>query len=281
MKKAVKIGIIALLTGSVAALLAFVNSRPKKVSCRNIQVSIDYFEDAYFINEEEVDAIIEGFCNETGGEFLDEKTSVTMLEMKLMEHPAVKKCEIYTKVNGRMHVDIYQRKPIGRIVNKRGDSFYMDMDGKLMPQIPGRPARVVVVNGNIRESYAPNAYYLDNDSAASISILDEVYEMLKVIDTSKFWKSEIEQVYIDENKEFVLIPKVGMHEILFGKADHIPGKFNKLEWFYKKGLPAEGWKTYRTIDIRYQGQVVCKGSENLFELPVDNVNFVPDTITNQ
>jgi len=283
MKKIVKIGVLAVLTGSVIALLAFVNRMPQKVSCNKVSVKIDYSDERYFVTEEEILDIVEHYCDSTGENTLDEGVKLRELEMKVMSHDAVKKCEIYTKVNGSMSVEVMQRAPIGRLINSKGDSFYMDQDGRLMPVMEGRPARVVIVNGNIRESYSPEPYYLNNDSAAKISVLDEVFAVLGFIEKNAFWKAQIEQIYVNENKEFILVPKVGMHEVLFGTAENVAGKFNKLEQFYRKGLTAQGWRNYKTVDVRYKGQVICKGPEVLIGLPADMTgnDTVNLNITNQ
>ena len=35
-------------------------------------------------------------------------------------------------------------------------------------------------------------------------------------------------------------------------------KFDKLLRFYRSGLSSVGWDAYRTVDVRYRNQVVCK-----------------------
>ena len=58
--------------------------------------------------------------------------------------------------------------------------------------------------------------------------------------------------------EVELTPRSGRFTILFGRLDDIGGKFDKLLRFYRSGLSSIGWSEYRTIDIRYNDQVVCK-----------------------
>ena len=45
---------------------------------------------------------------------------------------------------------------------------------------------------------------------------------------------------------------------LFARLDDVERKFDKLLRFYRSGLSSIGWSEYRTIDIRYNDQVVCK-----------------------
>jgi len=48
------------------------------------------------------------------------------------------------------------------------------------------------------------------------------------------------------------------HTIVFGRIEQVERKFDKLLCFYRSGLMNIGWGEYRTIDIRYNDQVVCK-----------------------
>ena len=43
-----------------------------------------------------------------------------------------------------------------------------------------------------------------------------------------------------------------------GCSSVVERKFDKLLRFYRSGLSSIGWSEYRTIDIRYNDQVVCK-----------------------
>ena len=54
------------------------------------------------------------------------------------------------------------------------------------------------------------------------------------------------------------MPRSGRHTIVFGRIEQVERKFDKLLRFYRSGLMNIGWGEYRTIDIRYNDQVVCK-----------------------
>mgnify|MGYP000784713294 FL=1 len=58
--------------------------------------------------------------------------------------------------------------------------------------------------------------------------------------------------------EVELVPRSGRHTIVFGRIEQVERKFDKLLRFYRSGLMNIGWGEYRTIDIRYNDQVVCK-----------------------
>ena len=155
-----------------------------------------------------------------------------------------------------------QRTPILRVINYKNDSYYIDLEGKLMPLSESYTARVPIATGLITESYA-NTYSLDllsrdiNDTLLTKFIIDDLYLLAKYINESEFWKAQIEQIYINADREIELIPVFGNHRILLGDATDLRDKFNKLLVFYKEGLNKTGWNVYTKINLKYKNQVVC------------------------
>ncbi|MEP7169164.1 MAG: cell division protein FtsQ, partial [Bacteroidota bacterium] len=72
-----------------------------------------------------------------------------------------------------------------------------------------------------------------------------------------FWNAQVEQIYVTEQSEIELIPRVGNHRIILGDASQLDEKFNKLMIFYKQGLNNTGWNNYNTINLKFTNQVVC------------------------
>ncbi|MEL6274057.1 MAG: cell division protein FtsQ, partial [Bacteroidota bacterium] len=70
----------------------------------------------------------------------------------------------------------------------------------------------------------------------------------------------IEQVYVNNKGELVLAPKMGDQVIYLGTYDEVktPERLARLKVFYAKGLPYEGWRKYKSFDLRYADQVVCQ-----------------------
>jgi cell division protein FtsQ len=258
MKKWLKITLGLLLVIGTGSLLAFVSSQPSKISCYNVQIKIKGDPEAMFVSEQEIMDRFETFCaDRTDEESLDLKA----IEKNIQQIPSVKRSNVFTNINGAITIDVELKTVIGRVINKTGDSFYIDADGAMMPIVDHKPARVCIVNGEIFEEYNAIPYYLNDDSLAAKSIMDDVNNMLQFIHKDEFWKAQIEQIYVTKEKKFILIPKIGMHEIMFGEADHIAGKFKKLELFYQSGVNRVGWEKYEMIDIQYKGQIVGIGQD--------------------
>lgn len=81
------------------------------------------------------------------------------------------------------------------------------------------------------------------------------------IEESPFWSAEIVQIIAMTTPsgalEIELVPRSGDFTILFGRIEKVEQKLDKLMRFYKDGLGNMGWDSYSTINIKYDGQVVC------------------------
>ncbi len=81
----------------------------------------------------------------------------------------------------------------------------------------------------------------------------------------RFWGSEIVQIIARQSQSGAIhisfIVRSTTAEIIFGELNSpqdIEQRLRKLYDFYQKGLMRVGWERYKTINIEYKGQVVCK-----------------------
>jgi len=88
-------------------------------------------------------------------------------------------------------------------------------------------------------------------------LLPDLFRLVQFINGSKFWKAQIEQIYINQKKEIELVPRVGNHTIILGSVDDLREKFENLEAFYEQGLSKYGWNKYKTINLKFKNQIVC------------------------
>jgi cell division protein FtsQ len=184
------------------------------------------------------------------------------IETAIRKQAYVAKVSVYESNEGTLTVDIRQREPLLRIINQNYESFYLDESGALLPVNPDFSARVLVANGTINDSYRKNPNYRINilalsDSIYYDSLLTNLYRLTMYITHDKFLKAQIAQIYVNEFSEFELVPRIGNHVILLGKAEDLDDKFTRLYAFYKYGLNKIGWNKYNVINIKYKNQVVC------------------------
>jgi cell division protein FtsQ len=174
------------------------------------------------------------------------------IENKILKRdPFISDAEVFIDAKSRLNIDIEQREPFLRIIDASGRNYYLDQDGKYMPTSVNFTARVTVATGYI-PSYTPEYRQKKNGT------LKHLFRFVEKIHKDEFMKALTEQVFVTKNREFIVVPKVGKQKILFGKNRNIEGKFKQLKIFYKEGMPYEGWQKYSTINLKYEGQVVCK-----------------------
>jgi cell division protein FtsQ len=237
----------------------FVSDNQSKVVCNSISITIREDEKKSFINKNDVLTLLERKNFKYIGIQIDMLNTMS-LENYLYQFPAVKKADVYTTVNGILNVVITQRKPVLRIINNSGRSYYIDEDGIIMPGSDRFTAYVLIANGIINDNplVEKNKSVWNKDSLGNqvpSQILD-LYKLSVYINGDDLWRSQIEQIYVNENNEIVLVPRVGSHLILFGKADQIEMKFRKLKSIYKI-FNTIGWNRYQTINLKFKNQIIC------------------------
>lgn len=92
--------------------------------------------------------------------------------------------------------------------------------------------------------------------------LDSLLGFLKRINNSDFWHAEVVQILLsgggDRRMELKFVPRSGNFVVDLGAPSDYDTKLSNLYRFYHKGLDNVGWDKYRSISLRYEGQVVCR-----------------------
>ncbi len=85
---------------------------------------------------------------------------------------------------------------------------------------------------------------------------------VNVVENDKFWSSEIVQIVASESTNgglrLELIPRSGDHTIIFGQPYDIKERLDNAKMFYREVLSKEGWDKFKSINVEYKNQVVCK-----------------------
>ena len=142
-----------------------------------------------------------------------------------------------------LNVTITQRKPIVRF-QKGSKGFYADETGYLFPLQSTYASHVQIVDGAIP---------LNNEEW-----LERMIRLVRHIDDSKVWKDKIVQITVEEDGNLTLVPRDGKEKFIFGHPTDIESKFKKMELYYKAIKPSKTDKDYRWVDIRFDGQIVCR-----------------------
>ncbi len=225
----------------------------KKEVCRNIKVVILDSAKNRFIDKDDIINVMEGYMGPLIGKN-SSKISLSLIEELLNKKSVVKKVDASITLDGKMMVSITQRRPILRVETKNG-GFYIDDSQYIFPLIENFTSYVPIVSGNI----PLNLYegYRGKATKENISWTEQIYNLAKYLDENPFWNAQIEQIYIQQNGDLLLCPRVGSQKIIFGDLQNIDEKLEKLQAFYQNVIPTEGWEKYSTINLKYKKQIVC------------------------
>ncbi|MCR8557950.1 cell division protein FtsQ [Mucilaginibacter sp. BJC16-A38] len=239
--------------GGLVVLMSFINQKKDEVVCKDVKIYIP--GNQYFIDRDEVDNILQVNSHALIGRRMAD-INIHELENKLKSNPFIEFAKVYTDMDGIINVEISQRQPILRVMNRFDQDFYVDQHGLKIPLSGNFTARVIVANGYIDEAFANHVDSLHTPMAA------ELFKTADYIRKDSLWDAQIAQIYVNKDHEIELIPRVGNNRILLGNADSLDSKFHNLLVFYKKALPLVGWDAYKVINIKYANQVVGVRNEN-------------------
>jgi cell division protein FtsQ len=158
------------------------------------------------------------------------------IERRIGKMQELKDAEVYTTIDGTLHIYADQRNPVMRLQAGGGD-YFVDEDGVLIRRKKLYTPRLQIVGGNIRI----NSRMLDGisvlDSSNKNSILKDIYYLVQYIRHDRFWSAQIDQIWVDNDDEIDIIPRMGNHIIHLGTTENFEGKLRNLEAFYRKVLP--------------------------------------------
>lgn len=217
---------------------AFVNKKNDASLVTGIDVNIIDSLNTHFISDTDIKKLILKEHPDLIGKSIG-TLNKEQLEKLINKIPFVKKTEVFTSLKGTVHLEVEQRKPIVRLL--KGKGFYIDEECKRMPLSSAYTSRVLIVSGDIKDK----------------TIITDLMPLVNFIAKDKFWSSQINQIYVDSNDEYTLIPRVGGQKIEMGKIDNFERKFSKLYALYTKGFSTVGWNKYKKINLKYENQIVC------------------------
>lgn len=241
MKKLFQILKWGVLLALMVVVLAFTNKKQEQQLVQLNQINIEDSEDKFMTKALTLEYIRKhnfDFDSVTFSRFY-----LNDLETNLLNHPAVKKVEVYSSQEGMLSINLQQRKAVVRIKTSSTD-YYLDEDGLEMPLSKNYTPRVLVVSGDANPSHH-----------------SDILRFIEIINKNEFWDSQITQLHFDAD-EVTVIPRVGNQKIYFGTLTNMHEKLDNLYQFYKQVMPVKGWQTYSDINIKYNNQIVCTKNKN-------------------
>lgn len=261
MKRIVHIVLWLVLVAWFALIMGFVSKSKADVLCSRLDIDISDSATVQFITSAQVREMIGKPEWEVQGYPLDE-IRTRELEKSLETNPFIRNAEVYTTVEGVLHVDILQRTPLMRVMPGGDPGYYLDREGHILPLKTDYSPNVLLVTGHIYLSEKTmEKGIIPAEPASGTKAEAEVGMLLDVatyITGHPFWKHQVVQFYRTRNGDYEIIPRVGAHQIILGNLEGYDTKLRNLKLLYDQGLSRYGWNSYDRINLKYSNQVICK-----------------------
>ena len=233
---------IFILLGVAAYLIFAVTTfkhTDQSLVCNKLDIIINDEDSTGFISENEVRELLVGSKLFPEGKALGD-IDLTKMEKVLKASPYIDEAQCYKAADGRMTIRVTPRIPVLHVLNKAGEDFYIDNRGGIMPRGHHR-INLIVMTGNVHKKtagplYAPIGVALNKDT---------------------FWNKQIQEIHVTEAGELELTPRIGDHIIQLGDTSRLSDKLSRMQIFYTEGLGKAGWNQYKTINLKFNNQVIC------------------------
>ena len=176
--------------------------------------------------------------------------NANIIEKNILANPFVKEIKLYQDLSNKLIVDLVQYQPIARLVSENKKDFYIDLHGNIFPTSTKFSERVLLIHTDDNINY-------DLKNINSTDYGKKIFTMINYIINDTFLSKIISEIDINYNKNIIIYPQVSKQKIIFGYPEQIDVKFDKLMLFYKKILPAKGWNTYKTVNLKFKNQIIC------------------------
>ena len=133
-------------------VFGFVENRYEDQLCNKLEISVTDSLDTGFLKSEDITHSLA----KNGIVYLGVplcKLDLEGIERVVYENQIISNCKVYTGINGTLKVEVKQRHPFVRIIEKNGRGFYLDHEGNVLDLSKRFTPHVLVVNGNLRTTF--------------------------------------------------------------------------------------------------------------------------------
>lgn len=244
LKNWVKVTLGALI---VFIVIIIVEARYNSRTIRVKKIIIENTNENRFIDDDEIKRLLSANGEEELNTLTFKDVSVKALEARVEANLFIDNCEVSRNLQGELHVQVTQAKPIARFIREGKPDFYIDSTGKFMNVLDKYTAKVMLITRE-KSSQLPN--FKEKDK--------RLLKLINYLHKDKFFNAQITQLDIDKYGDITMYVQVGKHYIEFGNLSKIEEKLKHIRIFYDKILPIKGWTAYKKVSVKYKGQIICE-----------------------
>lgn len=165
--------------------------------------------------------------------------NISMLEDKISEHPLVAHAEVFSSLNGKVSIQVFQKIPIARLIHQKPHN-YIDSKGEKFPLSKYYSVEVPLVSGSLNDS-----------------LLQPISEIILTLQNDTFFKNFFAQLQVEKNGNINLYPTAFDHKVELGNLNNFSQKIENLKAYYQYGSSQQQLKELKYINVQYKDQVIC------------------------
>ena len=199
------------------------------------------FEDNYFVSTEDLDMIdVPTGINPDSMNFAD-------IRNRFERIPYVKQADISVQPSGNLMIRITERQPIAQLADG-ARKIYVDKDGMRLPIILGKTVDVPILYGF---SAIPTNDTLKSEAYKTVS------DFLVNLKSNPVSDATISEIAWTKKDGVVALTNQNGVKLIFGKGNFAT-RFRNWEAFYGKIIKQKGIEKMRSVDLRFEGQIVTR-----------------------
>ena len=260
MKKSTKIWLCILFVVLLVAIIVVSNVARNHSHVRGVRVEIDYQGADTLVTAADIESQVLLLFPTLTSQQVQEIDEASIRD-SIEANPYVESCDISVSIDCRLVVEAKQRVPVMRLFLD-GVEGYVDRQGRFMPVSDEGDADVLVANEALHERIVDpqrlDLAVLAEDTVRRRSGVVAMWQLACYLYDHPEVGVLFDQVYVNKDRDLVLVPKVGNHLVVVGTPDNLERKLSDLVTFYRQGMPKVGWESYKLINLKYEGQVICQ-----------------------
>ncbi len=221
-------GVLLVLTGRENAV----------IDCNSVDVQLP--GEQCFITQADVLEYLEGGYGVVIGKRIQD-IDLQHVEEILNIRPSIEKSEAWVTKDGTLHITVYQRTPVLKVLNDKGKGYYADAEGIIFPLSEHYDADVPVI-------------LCPTNKGLSIRWLTDAIALVHHLSHNPKWADMIKGYGVAENDDFILFSE--KERIIFGDFNDRDKKLSRLDKYFSQIQPRGD--EYKIVNLKYKGQIICR-----------------------
>ncbi len=222
----------------VAAWLMTASASDSRL-CQGVLITVHDTSEIHFVTPQELSAEL-GDLPQYARVTKLKDIDIDSIERMLSLFDKIERVNVNKLSSGKIHIDVWPMRPVARIFDTAGHSYYINRAGKKIAAQPGYFLDVPVIQGNFSAGF---------EATSLIPLVD-------YIENDPVWRDAISMIEARSPSDIILVPVIRGHVINIGDSTDFPDKFRRLKLMYSKVMGVKGWDFYKEISVKWRGQVV-------------------------